>query len=100
MKARTLAFATLTLASSSAFAAYTTPAEIAAETGLTARQVSMVLGSSTAYPEFVTSYSRTYEKLQRALGDERLRQLLVANGIRPRGQLLARVERQRTARGS
>ena len=93
MKARTLAFAMLALASSSVFAAHTTPAEIAAGTGLTAREVSMVLGSSTGYPEFVTSYTKLYAKLHRALGDERMRQLLVANGIRPRGQLLAHIER-------
>ena len=100
MKARMLAFATLALASNSVFAAHTTPAEIAAETGPTPREVSMVLGSSTGYAEFVTSYSKAYAKLHRALGDQRMGQLMVANGIRPCGQLLAHVDRQRAVRGS
>jgi hypothetical protein len=94
MKARTCAFAMLALASGSAFAAHTTPAEIAAGTGLTAREVSMVLGSSTGYAEFTTTYSKVYARLHRALGEERLQQLMAANGIKPRVQLAAHLDRQ------
>jgi hypothetical protein len=92
-----LAFATLALASSSVFAARTTPADIAAESGLTTREVSMVLGSSTGYGEFVTAYSRAYTRLHRALGDERMQQLMAANGISLRAPRLARVGRQHPA---
>jgi len=100
MNASTLILAPLALASGLACAAHATPADIAAETGLTPREVSMVLGSSTGYAEFVTGYERAYARLHRALGDERMARLLAANGIAPRGSLQARANALRADRDS
>jgi hypothetical protein len=95
MKAQMLAFSVLAMASGSAFAAgYTTPDQIAAETGLTARQVAMVLGPSTAYPEYLTSYDWVSTRLYKALGEQRYEELraAAARDTRLPARLEARVD--------
>lgn len=44
--------------------------DVAQETGLSVRQVKMVLGPSSAYPEFRTSYHRAKAQLIRAYGQD------------------------------
>jgi hypothetical protein len=48
---------------------------LAQQSGLTARQVRMVLGAPTAFAEYRTSYRQAREKLRAAIGDEQLESL-------------------------
>lgn len=54
---------------------FLSPQELAAETGLTARQVSMVLGPHSAYPEYLSSYSIVRDRFIRAVGQQRYNEL-------------------------
>lgn len=45
---------------------------LASQSGLTVREVQMVLGAHTAYAEYRTSYDRAEAKLVRAIGQDRL----------------------------
>jgi hypothetical protein len=49
---------------------------LADETGLTVRQVAMILGPSSAYPEYKASYSWVKSKFIEALGRSRYEALL------------------------
>jgi hypothetical protein len=61
----------------SAFAQKTvTVDEIAAETGLTHRQVAMVLGAPTAYAEYRTNFRRARDQFLRTVGQERYAEYL------------------------
>ena len=62
--------------------------DLAAATGLSERQVQMVVGARTAYAEYRTSYDRAEARLVKALGEERYRDLMAGrevvldNGVR------------------
>ena len=62
--------------------------DLAAATGLSERQVQMVVGGRTAYAEYRTSYNRVEKRFVEALGEERYRDLMAGreivldNGIR------------------
>jgi hypothetical protein len=55
---------------------YVTPADLAQETGLTERQIGMVLGHRTAYPEYLSSYTIVRDKFIGAVGRARYQRLV------------------------
>ena len=54
---------------------YVTPEQLAIETGLSVRQVRMMLGPRSPYAEYRMSYARTQERFREALGEERYQDL-------------------------
>ena len=60
-----------TLFASAASAQTVTVDEIAAESGLTNRQVAMVLGAPTAYAEYRTTFRHARDQMLRTVGQER-----------------------------
>ena len=50
--------------------------DIAAQSGLTVRQVQMVLGAHIAYAEYRTSYARAEDRMVRTYGREHLDKLI------------------------
>ena len=54
---------------------------LAAATGLSERQVQMVVGARTAYAEYRTSYDRVEARFIKALGEERYRDLMAGREI-------------------
>ena len=55
--------------------------DLAAATGLSERQVQMVVGGRTAYAEYRTSYDRVEQHFVKALGRERYRDLMAGREI-------------------
>ena len=55
--------------------------DLAAVTGLSERQVQMVVGARTAYAEYRTSYDRVEARFIKALGEERYRDLMAGHEI-------------------
>ena len=55
--------------------------DLAAATGLSERQVQMVVGGRTAYAEYRTSYDRVERHFVKALGEERYRELMAGREI-------------------
>ena len=55
--------------------------DLAAATGLSERQVQMVVGGRTAYAEYRTSYDRVEQRFVKALGEERYRDLMAGREI-------------------
>jgi hypothetical protein len=55
--------------------------DLAAATGLSERQVQMVVGGRTAYAEYRTSYDRVEKRFVKALGEERYRDLMAGREI-------------------
>ena len=50
--------------------------QLAHETGLTERQVQMVLGNRTPFAEYRTSYQASVDKMQAAIGRSRYEQMI------------------------
>ena len=55
--------------------------DLAAATGLSERQVQMVVGGRTAYGEYRTSYDRAEKRFIQALGQARYRDLMAGREI-------------------
>ena len=55
--------------------------DLAAATGLSERQVQMVVGGRTAYAEYRTSYNRVEKRFVKALGEQRYRDLVAGREI-------------------
>ena len=55
--------------------------DLAAATGVSERQVQMVVGARTAYAEYRTSYDRVEARFIKALGEERYRDLMAGREI-------------------
>ena len=55
--------------------------DLASTTGLSERQVQMVLGGRTAYAEYRTSYNRVERTFINALGEDRYRDLMAGREI-------------------
>ena len=55
--------------------------DLAAATGLSERQVQMVVGGRTAYAEYRTSYDRVEQHFVKALGEARYRDLMAGREI-------------------
>ena len=66
------------------------------ETGLSVRDVKMVLGARSGYAEYLASYDQTQKRFVRALGKERYRELLDGRRVEllEPGQRVAFVEVQ------
>lgn len=56
-------------------------ADLAQVTGLTERQVQMVVGAHTAYAEYLTQYDYARRQFIRALGSDRYVELMAGNDI-------------------
>ena len=68
--------------------------DLAAATGLTERQVQMVVGAHTAYAEYRTSYDWARQRFVRALGVQRYNALMAGREIRlDDGQRVAVLDR-------
>ncbi len=68
--------------------------DLATVTGLTERQVQMVVGAHTAYPEYLTSYDWARRKFVHALGEQRYNDLMAGREIvLDNGQRLALTDR-------
>ena len=80
-----LKFCALLLACAPGLAAAASPAanirDLAAATGLTERQVQMVIGPHTAYAEYRTSYDWARHRFVQVLGQQRYDQLMAGNAI-------------------
>lgn len=78
-------FCALLLACAPGLAAAASPAanlrDLAAATGLTERQVQMVVGAHTAYAEYRTSYEWARQRFVKALGRERYEQIMAGREI-------------------
>ena len=55
--------------------------DLAATTGLSERQVQMVVGGHTAYAEYLTQYDSSRRRFIRALGEQRYRELMAGREI-------------------
>jgi hypothetical protein len=56
--------------------------ELAAYTGLSVRQVRMVIGTRTSFAEYPYTYQRSLEKFRKALGTENYEQLMAGRPIK------------------
>lgn len=55
--------------------------DLAAAIGLSDRDVQMVVGVHTAYPQYITSYDWARRRFVKALGQERYRELMAGRQI-------------------
>lgn len=77
MKTRlTFLFVVALAAAAPALAKKNNVEELAAASGLTTREVQMVLGTRTAFAEYRTSFNRARKQLIEAVGPERYREAL------------------------
>ena len=95
MKTQLLALV-LTLAATPCFATKVIDLDsLAAETGLSTRQVAMVLGPHSAFTEYRASYDNVKRRFCQAIGNSRYRTLMAAWKAQQQGQaLLVRVSTQ------
>lgn len=81
---------TLALCGSTAMAESTIHLDVlAAESGLSTRQVAMLFGASAAYPEFNASYVQVKRQFTAAVGKERYEALLAVYKAREEGRQVA-----------
>lgn len=100
MKARFLALA-LTLCTTSAMAQATIDLDVlAAESGLTQRQLGMLFGAHGAYSEFRSSYVQVRNKFTRAVGKDRYEALLAVYKARQEGRQVAATVARKAKAGS
>jgi hypothetical protein len=91
MKTRYFAFLFAVFATPSFAAGHITLQDLADEAGMTPRQVGMVLGARSAYPEYLASYSFAKSKFVRAVGAQRYNELVkLYREQKITGQLVAR----------
>lgn len=91
----------LALCSSSAMAQTTIDLDVlAAESGLSHRQVAMLFGASAAYPEFKASYMQVKHRFTAALGQQRYETLLAAYKAQQQGRKVAAAAVPRAESGS
>ncbi len=83
MKARHLALALATLFSANAFAGEDIIGALADQTGLTERQVKMVVGPRSSHAAFLASYDQVQRQFVNAVGAERYKELLARRDARP-----------------
>lgn len=89
MKARLFALA-LALFGSSAMAETAIDLDVlAAESGLSTRQVAMLFGASAAYPEFKASYVQVKRQFTDAVGEQRYEALLAVYRAQQEGRKVA-----------
>lgn len=89
MKASLLALA-LALFGTTATAQTTIDLDVlAAESGLSVRQVGMLFGAHAAYPEFKASYTQVKRKFTHSVGQQRYEALLAAYKAQQEGRKVA-----------
>lgn len=76
MKIRLACLAVALMAVSAPSMASDNTQQLAQETGLTVRQVQMVLGNRTPFAEYRTSYQASVRKMQAAIGRARYEQMI------------------------
>jgi hypothetical protein len=81
MKARIIALVVASVFSAGAAAQENVLEALSQETGLSTRDVKMVLGARTGYAEYQASYDQTQKRFVRALGKQRYRELLAGRRI-------------------
>lgn len=81
MKTRIALIALAMAAATPAYASDSLVGALADETGLTVRQVQMIVHNRTPFAEYRTSYTRSLAQFKRALGEERAEQLLAGDPI-------------------
>ena len=64
--------------------------QLAQQSGLTTRQVRMVLGAPVSFAEYRTSYDRSYAAVRRALGNEDPRTLAKRYGVKDSERVASR----------
>lgn len=98
MKARTALLAVVLTAAAPAFAGDSAVSELAKYTGLSERQVLMIVSNKTPYAEYRTSYGHSLAQFKRALGKERAETLIAGGTIvlerRPEVRVAALDERR------
>lgn len=98
MKTRYLAFLLAVLAAPSFAAQHITLQDLSDETGLTPRQIGMVLGARSAYPEYLASYSFVKSRFVQAVGVRRYNELVkLYREQKITGRLVARSDAGRDA---
>lgn len=81
MKIRIIAFIVVSAFSAGVAAQDNVIDALSQETGLSARDVKMVLGARSGYAEYLASYDQTQKRFVRALGKPRYRQLMAGRRI-------------------
>ena len=94
MKARIIALIVASAFSAGVAAQDDVIGALSQETGLSTRDVKMVLGARSGYAEYLASYDQTQKRFVRALGKERYRELLAGRRVEllQPGQRMAYVE--------
>lgn len=91
MKARYFVLAMATAFSANALASEDIIGGLAEETGLTVRQVKMVVGPRSGHAAYLASYDQVQRRFVATVGQERYRELLVRQSARPAQQEAARL---------
>lgn len=93
MKARYFVLAMAAAFSANAFASEDIIGALSQETGLTVRQVKMVVGPRSSHAAYLASYDQVQRRFVATVGQERYRELLVRQSARPVAQEPARLAR-------
>jgi hypothetical protein len=102
MKARHIVFAMATAFSANALAGEDIIGALSQETGLSVRQVKMVVGPRSGHAAYLASYDQVQRRFVASVGHERYQELLVRQSAAPAhadGARLARVESEAAAPG-
>lgn len=91
MKARYFVLAMATAFSANALASEDIIGALSEETGLTERQVKMVVGPRSSHAAYLASYDQVQRRFVATVGQERYQQLLVRQSARPAEQEEARL---------
>lgn len=83
MNARTAALFTLAMAAATPAYAADVVAELSQQTGLSERQVEMIIGNRTPFAEYRQSYSRTLKQFKAAVGEEHYQRLISGQSSLP-----------------
>ena len=81
MKARIIALVVASAFAAPALAQDNVLEALSQETGLSVRDVKMVLGARTGHAEYLASYDQTQRRFVRALGKPRYRELMAGRRI-------------------
>jgi hypothetical protein len=91
MKARYFVLAMAAAFSANAFASEDIIGALSQETGLTERQVKMVVGPRSGHAAYLASYDQVQRRFVATVGQERYRELLVQQSARPAAPADARL---------
>ena len=97
MKARCIVLALAATFSAHAAASEDIIGELADQTGLTARQVKMVVGPRSGHAAYLASYDQVQRKFVASVGQERYQELLVKQQAKPAAKADERIAQQDVA---